>query len=182
MKKIVYSISILFIVLLFSGSCSKKILDYSDPNSINTESYFNTPDQIQQATIAVYAGFFYDRLFGWYWEEMFDALANEIDPKPYSETPSVAFRNYEYNGSNTCISGYWGLCYRMILRANLTIDKGRAYVQKNGANDEVSKAMGDAYFLRGWAYTQLAFYWGRVPIRISYDQLGNEDAPRSATA
>jgi hypothetical protein len=45
----------------------------------------------------------------------------------------------------------------------------------------VKQSMGQAYFLRGWAYTQLAFYWGRVPIRVEYDQTGKEDVPRSNT-
>ncbi len=185
MKRLIYIKSLILIALLSICSCNKKILDYSDPNSINTDSYFNTPDQIQQAAIAIYSGFFYNSMFGWRWEEMFDALANELNPQPPSlgnEANVVQFWLYQYNSSNNCISGYWDLLYRMILRSNLTIDKGNLYLKNKGSNDEVSKAIGDAYFLRGWAYTQLAFYWGRVPIRTSYDQTGNEDEPRAASA
>ncbi len=44
------------------------------------------------------------------------------------------------------------------------------------------KSHGRRLFLRGWAYFQLAFNWGRVPIRTAYDQIGNEDAARAASA
>jgi hypothetical protein len=185
MKRFIYIKSFILIAMFFFSSCNKKILDYSDPNSINTDSYFNTPDQIQQASIAIYSGFFYNSMFGWRWEEMFDALANEINPQPGAlgnESNIIQFRLYQFNASNNVISGYWDLLYRMILRANLTIDKGNLYIKNHGANDEVSKAVGDAYFLRGWAYTQLAFYWGKVPLRTVFDQTGNEDEPRAANA
>lgn len=183
MKKIIYIKSFLLIALLFFVSCNKQLLDYSDPNSINTQSYFNTPVQIQQASIAVYSSFFYNHMFGWRWEEMFDGLANELNPQTAArsnEANIMQFWQYQFTGSNDCISGYWNLLYRMILRANLTIDKGNLYLKDNGANDVVSKSVGEAYFLRGWAYSQLAFYWGRVPIRTTYNQVGKEDAPRAA--
>lgn len=173
------------VLLLFTVSCNKDILNYSDPNSINTSSYFKTPDQIQQAAIAIYSGFFYDHMFGWRWNEMYDALANELNPQPparSNEADVMQFWFYQFNGNSDCISGYWDLLYRMILRANLTIDKGNEYITGNGSNDVVSKAIGDAYFLRGWAYFQLAFNWGKVPLRTKYNQLGNEDAPRAASA
>jgi hypothetical protein len=67
----------------------------------------------------------------------------------------------------------------MILRSNLVIHKGSQYREKNGPNDIVSRSLGDAYFLRGWAYSQLAFHWGSVPIRTSFITEDNGNAPRA---
>ena len=175
---------VLLFAMFFLGSCSD-ILDYDDPNHKNTDSYFNKPEEINQAAIAIYSAFHYNSMFGWRWPEMFDALANEFDGKPAAlanEANIAAIQNYQFNNTNDAVSGYWKLLYRMILRSNLVIYKGEEYLTNNSASEVVSKSLGDAYFLRGWAYTQLAFYWGRVPLRLSYVDEGNGDAPRASKA
>jgi len=172
------------VALIVLGSCSTDILDYPDPNSKNTASFFNTPEEIELGSIAIYSSFFHNSAFTWQLPEMFDGLANEFDGRPSStgETEIQALLRYQHTNSTGPIRSYWRLLYRMILRSNLVLFKATEYVDKNGANDIVSQAMGDAYFLRGWAYTQLAFHWGSVPLRTSYVYEGNGDAPRAPVA
>ena len=68
----------------------------------------------------------------------------------------------------------------MILRSNLgSLQGSDSILTKNGADPIVSRSLGDAHFLRGWAYSQLAFHWGSVPLRTSYVVEGNGDAPRA---
>ncbi|SEL13757.1 RagB/SusD family nutrient uptake outer membrane protein [Parapedobacter koreensis] len=185
MKRFANSIIIGVLITIVVQSCSNSILDYNDPNNYDTNSYFNTPSQIREASTAIYSGLFFDRMMGWRWPEMFDVLANEANAQPPARTNEaniIAFLQYQFNGNNDCISGYWKMLYRIILRANLTIYKGNEYLEKHqDDNAMVKESIGEAYFLRGWAYTQLAFYWGRVPLRTSYDQTGNEDAKRTDT-
>ena len=88
---------------------------------------------------------------------------------------------YEHNNTSELIADYWRLLYKMILRSNLVIEKASVYLKDKGEDADVTRSLGEAYFLRGWAYTQLAFYYGRVPLRLTYNQVGNEYAPRSAT-
>jgi hypothetical protein len=161
-------------------------MNFQDPNTYNTANYFNTPDEIWAASNAIYVSFLYDGMMGFQWSEMFDVLACEAEPTPQAlpnEPDIVPLLKYAYTNTNLCVFHYWTLCYRLILRSNLTIDKAQEYIDKNGddADNKVSLSQGQGYFLRGYAYFQLAFDFGRVPMRTSFNQAGNEDAPRSAT-
>ncbi len=147
--------------MLLVGSCNKKIMDYPDPNSKSIESYFNTPEEIQQGAVAIYSSFFSNSAFTWRLPEMFDGLANEFDGRPSStgETYIQLLWRYQHNNSSEPIWQFWRLLYRMILRSNLVIFKGDQYTAAHGNDEMVSHALGDAYFLRGWANSQLAFHW-----------------------
>lgn len=182
MKKLRY-IKIFTIIMagLLIGSCKKSILDYPDPNSKSVNDFFKTPDEIQQGSIAIYSALYTNSAYAWQLPEMFDGLANEYDGRPSSagETDIQSILRYQHNATTGPIGSFWRLLYRVILRSNLVIEKGGEYVTANGDDPVVSKSMGDAYFLRGWAYMQLAFYWGDVPLRTTYTIEGNGDASRT---
>ncbi len=172
----------LLTVVVSLTSCNESVLDLKDLNQFNTATYFNTPEEIQQGVNGAYHALFLNSMLQWRYYEMYDALANEFEPTPASlsnEANIVQFWHYEYNNGSNVISGLWQDLYAMILRANLVIEKSTNYIEKNGDDPLVDQSMGEAYFLRGWAYSQLAFHWGRVPIRITYDQSDNIDAPRA---
>ena len=185
-KNILLKLIVIIFVCFTSWSCKKNLLDITDPNNFNYANYFNTPDEIRQGSTAIYLSFYNNDMMGFQWPEMFDVLANEAQPSlpALANEPAVsALWQYQFENTNTVIGQFWKMQYQMILRANLVLDKGAAYIQKNGDDNAhiASYSMGEAYFLRGYAYSQLAFYWGKVPIRTSFDQSNNVNAPRSAT-
>ncbi|MEO5997408.1 MAG: RagB/SusD family nutrient uptake outer membrane protein [Chitinophagaceae bacterium] len=173
----------LVVILIFvSTSCKKDILDFADPNSYNYANYFNTPDEIGKGANAIYVTFYHNNMMGFEWPEMFDVLANEAEPTlpALANEPAVsALWQYQYVNTNATLERFWKMLYKMVLRSNLVIDKSTDYIAKHGANKAVSLSSGEAHFLRGYAYSQLAFYWGRVPIRTSFDQSNNVNAARS---
>lgn len=179
-----------FVILLVATtflSCRKNLLDVTDPNTFNYANYFNTPDEVRQGSTAIYLAFYNNNMMGFQWPEMFDVLANEAQPSlpALANEPMVsALWQYQFENTNTVIGQFWKMCYQMILRSNLVLDKGAQYIAKNGDDNAhvVSQSMGEAYFLRGYAYFQLAFYWGKVPIRTTFDQSNNINAPRAASA
>ena len=123
--------SALLISMLILGSCNKDIMDYSDPNAKNEQSFFNTPQEIEQGAFAIYSSFFHNNGFTWELPEVFDGLANEFDGRPSSsgEAGIQTIRRYEHNNSNDEIKSFWRLLYRMILRSNLVIYKGGQYLE-----------------------------------------------------
>ena len=191
MKKIVNLKVIFFLAtMLFMGSCNEDIMNFKDKNSYSYSTFFTTPQQIEMGVNAAYASIYFNNMFGFMWPEMFDALGNDFEPGPsgINEPYILDMLEYKYkNVSNPSLSygnpveGYWRMLYKLIMRSNLVIDKAGVYITEKGEDPLVERCLGEAYFLRGWAYSQLAFYWGRVPLRTQYDQGGNEDTPRSAT-
>ncbi len=184
MKELINSKLLLLLLVFFAVSCNEDIMNFKNQNAYSSASYFNTPAEIEKGTNAIYASFYFNSMFGWKWPEMFDVLANEVEPLPpaaSNETDIMAMYKYQHNNTTNPVVGYWRLLYKMILRSNLVIDKANAYLADKGENAIVKRSLGEAYFLRGWAYTQLAFYYGRVPLRLKFDQAGIEDAPRSTT-
>jgi len=184
MKKLI-NIKLLSLLLVFFGvSCSEDIMDFKNPNSYTTDTYFNTPSEIEKAVIGIYSSFYFNSMYAWKWPETFDVLANEVEPTPAAaanESDIMAMYQYQFNNTSGIIAGFWRLLYKVILRSNLVIDKASAYLDDKGENADVTRSLGEAYFLRGWAYTQLAFYYGRVPLRLTFDQSGNVDAPLTET-
>ncbi|MEO5889330.1 MAG: RagB/SusD family nutrient uptake outer membrane protein [Ferruginibacter sp.] len=187
MRKIKYIAAYLLIQGLLLTSCTKDMLDIKDANSYNYDTYFNSPKEIREGANAVYAAFYNNNMMGFEWPEMFDVLANEANPTlpALANEPAVsALWQYQFQNTNGTIERFWKMLYKVILRSNLVIDKGAAYIEKNGDDNDkiVSRSRGEAYFLRGYAYSQLAFYWGKVPLRTSFDQSNNVNAPRTGSA
>lgn len=184
MKKYINKKWLLLLLVFFAISCNEDIMNYNDQNTYSSDTYFKTPAEIEKATIAVYGSFYFNSMFMWKWGETFDVLANEVEATPAAaanEADIMAMYQYQFTNTTNPVVGYWRLLYKMILRSNLVIDVANAYQAEKGENALVTRSLGEAYFLRGWAYSQLAFYYGRVPLRLTFDQSGIEDAPRTET-
>lgn len=172
-----------FILSLFTvASCDQGILDIKDPSQYTLETYFQTPAEIVQATNATYTAFYQFWVGSYQWPEIWDVLGNEMEATAgalgsYHEQPVVQMMMYQHNETNRSVENLWRMFYVMIMRSNLVIASADAYLAENLSNDLVVRSRAEAYFLRGWAYSNLANYWGEVPIRTSFDQSENIDAP-----
>ena len=183
MKKIGFLTKLtIFLVLLNLVSCNESILDLSNPQTFTSENFFKTPGEISQSTNAIYVSFFHHSIGGYQWQEIWDVLGNESEPTASAygsalEVGIIQMMLYQHSNNNATLNGLWKVWYKMILRANLTIAKSDEYIAANGENDLVTRSKGEAYFLRGFAYFNLANCWGKVPVRTSFDQSANVDAP-----
>ena len=62
---------------------------------------------------------------------------------------------------NSVMSDVWGGSYRMINRANLVLSKAPGVTDNTSLRDRL---VGEAKFLRAWAYFELVSQWGEVPM------------------
>jgi hypothetical protein len=62
---------------------------------------------------------------------------------------------------NSVMSDVWGGSYRMINRANLALSKAPGVTDNTSLRDRL---VGEAKFLRAWAYFELVSQWGEVPM------------------
>lgn len=66
-----------------------------------------------------------------------------------------------YDGRTQHIINYWNGLYRVIAQANLVIDRVPAITPMNEAQKK--RVLGEARFLRAWAYFGLVRLWGMFP-------------------
>ncbi len=78
----------------------------------------------------------------------------------------------------------WGSLYRMIVRANLVLDRAKAWTPAVAADKaRLNQYVAEVKFLRAYAYFHLVNLWGDVPLYVDYQTtLNNNYLPRSPAA
>jgi starch-binding outer membrane protein, SusD/RagB family len=142
-------------------SCEKK-LDLTDQNSLTVESYFKTSAEIQKATNSIYSAMKGFQLASREWFFVHDTRSDEVSTGGSQlEAPRAQMLNGNTDATNPLVSAVWNACYVMIHRAN-TVIANSANGQDNAT--VTARAVGEAKFLRAWAYNELVSMWGPVPL------------------
>lgn len=151
-----------FMTLVIIIACKKK-LNVLDTNSPTQESYFKTAAELQNGVNAIYSSLRSGQLMGREWFFVHDMRGGETSSggvqleQPRDELlkqPSPA-------SGNAVMTDLWGGCYRMINRANLVLSKSAGVTDNTSLRDRL---IGEAKFLRAWAYFELVSQWGDVPM------------------
>lgn len=157
----------LLVIAVISGTvaivaCNKK-LDVLDQNNPTTESYFKTAVELQQGVNAIYSTLRSGNLVGREWFFTHDMRGSETAPGGAQlEAPRAELLKQPLPApSNSVMTSVWNGTYQMINRANLVISQA-PNVTDNVASRDVS--VGEAEFLRAWAYFELVSQWGDVPV------------------
>ncbi|TXI31415.1 MAG: RagB/SusD family nutrient uptake outer membrane protein [Niabella sp.] len=151
--------------MIISGSimsCDKK-LDVMDADNPTIESYFKNTAELQKGVNSVYSMLRAGRLVGREWFFIHDMRGAEVAPGgPQLEAPRAELiKQTTPAPSNFVMSMVWEGCYLMINRANVVISKA------NEIKDDIAtrnRIVGEARFLRAWAYYELVSQWGDVPV------------------
>ncbi len=170
---------IFLIAIILITSCNDDILNLTNPNSYDTGTFFQSEEELELATNAVYAGLYFGGLWIREYYFIFDLLGNDASVATALQGELAEFAKYTYDAAHGQINVYWRSLYRIVLRANLVIDKGTEYINKNGESDKVERFMAEAKFLRAYAYSELVNQFGRVPLKTSLADLDVILTPRS---
>ena len=164
MKNIKIKIACVSLAIITIGtivSCAKK-LDKTDPNVLSVGQYFKTSSEIQAATNSVYSAMKGNALVAREWFFLHDLRADEVSAGGSQlEVPRGQILIGNTDASNPLISANWGNLYLMIHRAN-TVIGASAFGKDNPAL--TAQSIGEAKFLRAWAYNELVSQWGAVPL------------------
>lgn len=155
------SASIIIVVSVIIA-CNKKlnVLDQNDPT---TESYFNTAVELQNGVNAVYSTMRSGNLWGregFYFHEVRGGEMAPGGPQLGSTYQEVLLQPSP-STANGLIGEMWTGSYQMINRANLVLSKAPGVTDNTALRDVT---VGEAEFLRAWAYFELVVNWGDVPI------------------
>jgi len=143
-------------------ACNKK-LDVVDENNPTVDSYFKTASELQNGVNAVYSTLRSAELVGREWFFTHDMRGSETwAGGSQLEAPRAELlKQPSPSPSNAVMSNVWSGCYQMINRANVVISQAPNVTDNLDVRDV---SIGEAEFLRAWAYFELVTMWGDVPI------------------
>jgi starch-binding outer membrane protein, SusD/RagB family len=143
-------------------ACNRK-LDVLDQNNPTTESYFKTAAELQNGVNAIYSSLRSGQLIGREWFFLHDMRGGECaSGGAQLEAPRAELLSQPSPApSNSVMTSVWTGSYQMINRANLVISKAPTITDNTSLRDRL---VGEARFLRAWAYFELVSQWGDVPL------------------
>lgn len=156
-------------------SCSKD-LDKKDPNYSDVNGYFTNSAQILNATNAIYSTLHSHPLIAREWFFIHDLRGDEVNAGGGQlEQPRAQMLNGATDPSNAIMNLMWNALYTMIHRANTVITNA-----PNATDNATLTArnVGEAKFLRAWAYNELVTMWGPVPLYTTVVNKQEDFQPR----
>lgn len=168
--------------LVLLMACSDSLLDKTNPNGdVNTTFYANA-DQLTQGVNAAYAVLQSYDLAGREFFFNHDMRSDDVATGGGQlEAARAQILNGSYNSANPVMTALWTGYYTVILRANELIDG--SVNAKNVDAALLSRLLGEARFLRAWAFSDLTLLWGAVPMPIhAANSLGSASLPKTAVS
>ena len=170
MKKIYTVLAVLAVVSGFA-SCSSQ-LDVKNPNNQTSEDFGNSESDLEEALIACYNN---TRMEG-----TFARVGYTMDAVRGDEVWNASWVWYlpydNYNAPNTDEIGnqwIWRDWYYVVNRCNFVL----SHVDGAGlGSDSYNKIKGQALFLRGLAYYEIATYYQTAPLFTDYAQYATLDS------
>ena len=143
-------------------ACNKR-LNVFDQNNPTIDSYFKTASELRSGVNAAYSTLRSGNLVGREWFFTHDMRGAETAPGGSQlEAPRAELlKQASPAPSNSVMTSVWTGTYQIINRTNVVITKAPDVKDDIAARDVV---VGEAKFLRAWAYFELASMWGDVPI------------------
>jgi tetratricopeptide (TPR) repeat protein len=161
---------------LIAISCTKN-LDKVNPSFPTVASYFKNSSELLNATNAIYVTFHSDFLVGREWFWLNDLRSDDIaSGGGQLEVARAQILNGNVSPSNSVINTAWMGFYTVIHRANTVIDNGPNVKDNNALRDRL---VGEAKFLRAWAYFELVSMWGGVPVYTTEVTTPDQFQPRA---
>src|SRR5579872_5206389 len=156
------TLSAIILVTAAIIACNKRLnqLDQNDPTP---QSYFKTAAELRLGVNAVYSSMHAGNLAGREWFFTHDMRGGETNSGGAQlEAPRAELLTQPSpSPSNAVMTSVWNGVYEMINRANLVISKAPGVTDNPALRDAT---VGEAEFLRAWAYFELVTMWGDVPL------------------
>lgn len=151
------------LILLLIYSCSEDFITLAPESAANTESFYQTEEDIEQAVLAAYAALQsrgeYGRNFLYFMEARSDnSIVEDITKASGEEGNLDLFREAS---TNSYLESTWNVCYTGIQRCNIVLNRIDG-IDMDAELREVRKA--EVLFLRALTYFNLVRIWGGVPL------------------
>ena len=157
-------------------SCQSK-LDTVNENVVSPETYFKNTGELVLATNAIYGTLRSPALVGREWFFVHDLKSDDVVAGGGQlEAPRRQILQGSADPTNPLVGSMWNALYVMIHRANTVIENSAKLTEASPLKD---RSVGEAKFLRAWAYYELVSMWGGVPMYLSTVKSPSDSKPRS---
>lgn len=161
---------------LLLGSGCKKFLEEQDPSNLTPDNFYTIPEHAEAAIAAVYADtrFFGDGagIFSSNWQ-LLEAVTGTSTTETAQNSDLNNLYSLVYDGNTGHVINWWNGLYKVIANANLALDKIPAITPMDEA--QKTKILGEAKFLRAWAYFYAVRLWGDIPLITTPQSATSED-------
>nr|WP_293844509.1 RagB/SusD family nutrient uptake outer membrane protein [uncultured Arsenicibacter sp.] len=162
-------------VLLGPVGCTD-FLDERAPSNLTTSSFYTIPDHAEAGLASVYASmrFIGDgaNIFSSNWQ-LLEAMTGTSTTETAQNSDLNNLYSMSHDGNTIHVVNYWNGLYRVIAQANLVLDKVPGITPMDEAQKK--KILGEARFLRAWAYFTAVRLWGDVPLVTKPQTAASED-------
>lgn len=158
--------TLLALLITAGTSCKKWLADKDvDPSSLSPETYYSIPAHAEAAIAAAYAqtrfinggaGIFANNF------SLLEMLTGTAKTETGQNTDLNNLIGLSYNGDNVFVNNWWNGPYSLIAQANLVLQKVPGITPMDEAQKK--RILGEARFLRAWAYFYLVRLYGDVPL------------------
>ncbi|MBC8154951.1 MAG: RagB/SusD family nutrient uptake outer membrane protein [Bacteroidetes bacterium] len=176
-KKVLIGGTCLCITLLGLWSCKDSFLEFTPTDRISDAAYWKTASDFQAGVNAAYFALQWDASAD-SWQALAGMPAGDV--KPTEDANYFTLESLQYASNNGQVNAAWNSCWTIITRANLVLTR----IEPVSIPDaDKKKIIGEAKFLRGFAYFLLARNFGDVPL-ITAEQTAASptDVPRTPVA
>lgn len=149
--------------LLLASACEKEFLDRAPKGQLTFDTFFETEDHAVWATNAIYENFRSWEMCAFPWIGITDIISDDAD-KGSTENDALyilELDNFTFDATNSAFSGAWTGHYQTISRANLAIENIPGIDMDE---ERRGRLVGEAKFLRAYAYFRLVQWFGELPI------------------
>ncbi|WPR76142.1 RagB/SusD family nutrient uptake outer membrane protein [Algoriphagus sp. NG3] len=186
MKNYIYKkASIVFLSgVLIAGfvGCSS-FLEEQDPSNLTPDSFYTIPDHAEAALAAVYADTRFigggSGIFSVTWQ-LLEAPTGTSTTETAQNSDLNNLYGLIYDGRTQHVINWWNGLYRVIAQANLVLDKVPSITPMD--ESQKTKVLGEARFLRAWAYFYAVRLWGDIPLITTPQTASSEDFRPSPTS
>jgi hypothetical protein len=161
MKKIIYKIAVLTLVIGSFTSCDSE-LDQIPFDALATSQAYSTVADFENAARGIYSSLTNGSLYGGSdaggMLDAPDVLSDNVTFAQKGRGTRSTLHNWQYSASSEPMSGLYERAYQMIYRANLLIEKSADF---DGENKD--KVVAEAKALRALGHLNVATFFAKLP-------------------
>ncbi|NBA87053.1 RagB/SusD family nutrient uptake outer membrane protein [Emticicia sp. CRIBPO] len=151
--------------LVFTTFSCSDFLDEVAPSNLTPESFYTIPDHAEAAIASVYADtrFIGDGagIFSSNWQ-LLEAITGTSTTETAQNSDLNNLYGLVFDGNTQHVINYWNGLYKVVAQANQVLEKVPAITPMDEAQKK--KILGEARFLRAWAYFYIVRLWGDAPL------------------